>query len=355
MTVGTLQDIMEKVRQLAGLGNADQSTDTKIIKYINSYYLYDFPDDLRVLKLKDIYTFNTIQGVDTYPFDFDGWSTVEAPAYCAKNQIALLQDPKSFYGYYFSLQRIESFDTGDGTDGTGTPYAGETQAYPILRSVNNNPIASSPTTSLGVFPTNYPPSFGESNISRVQNILISANTATSSLHVTDDGNGNLIGDCTAGTVDYQTGEVDGLIFSAAIPSGNEINISYIPVELAQPYSILFLQNQFILRPVPDQAYTIEITAYREPSKALLGTTSNTVPDLEGRPEKFGWWELIAFGVAKKFYQDRLDMDGVQMMEAFLQEQISQARTATYAQLGTRSISTIYRTEAEQQENYGFQR
>ena len=109
MTVGILQDIMEKVRQLAGLGNTDQSTDQKIIKYINSYYLYDFPDDLRILKLKDVYTFNTIQGIDTYPFDFDSWSTVEGPAYCDKSQIALLQDPQQFYGYYFSVQRREYF------------------------------------------------------------------------------------------------------------------------------------------------------------------------------------------------------------------------------------------------------
>jgi hypothetical protein len=142
--------------------------------------------------------------------------------------------------------------------------------------------------------------------------------------------------------------------SQSVDSGSDIEISYIPVSLAQPYNVLFHQNQFILRPVPDKSYTIEITAYREPSKALLGTTSNTAPDLSGRPEKFGWWELIAFGVAKKFYQDRLDTDGVQMMDAFLQEQISQARTSTYAQLGSRSINTIFRNESDQQENYGYQ-
>lgn len=349
MTVGILQDIMQKVREIAGLGNTDQSTDTKIIKYINSYYLYDFPDDLRLLKLKDVYTFNTEQGRDTYPFDYDSWSTVEGPAYCEKEQIPLLQDPKSFYSYYFSLQTRETFDTGDGTAGD---YSGTCQNIPILRSVNNNPITSSPNTSLGVFPDNVPPTFSEPNISRIQNILISANTATGSLRVTDDGDGNLIGDCNTGTIDYQTGEIADLEFTSSVPSGNDIDISYIPVELSRPYSILFLQNQFIIRPVPDKAYQIEITAYREPSKALLGTTSDTVPNLSGRPELFGWWELIAFGVAKKFYQDRLDMDGVQLMDAFLNEQISQARTRTYAQLGSRSIDTIYRGESSQQENFG---
>ena len=430
MTVGVLQDIMEKVRQLAGLGNTNQSTDQKIIKYINSYYLYDLPDDLRILKLKDVYTFNTIQGIDTYPFDFDSWSTVEGPAYCDKSQITLLQDPQQFYGYYFSVQRRESFATGDGTtgaltglitavtqatlaqvtsvnhglttgkvvtiqnvggmvelngnsytvtvvdndnftlnvDSTGfTPYTvggdwsssayqGTVSNLPFLRSVNNNPMADTQTNPTGVFPADYPPLFVDPNISRIQNILISANTVSSSLRVSDDGAGNLIGDCASGgTINYQTGVIAGLTFTASVPSGNAIEISYIPVNLAQPFAVLFRQEQFILQPVPDKAYTIEITAYREPSKALLGTTSSTAPDLSGRPEMWGWWELIAFGVAKKFYQDRLDMDGVQMMESFLQEQISQARTITYGQLGSRSISTIYRGESDQQENNGLRR
>jgi hypothetical protein len=344
MTVGVLQDIIEKVREVSASGNSLQVTDAKIIKYINSYYLFDFPDDLRILKLKDVYAFNTIQGVDTYPFDFDNWSTIEAPVYCAKVQITLFQDN-------FNTQQLETFDFGDGTTG---PYSGTTQASPIIRSVNNNPLTDTQTSSTQIFPGGYPPTFAEPNISRIQNILISANTATSSLHVTDDGAGNLIGDCVAGgTIDYQTGAINGLTFTQAVPDGNDINIQYTQAVLGQPYNILFFQNQFVLRPVPDQAYTVEVTAYREPSKALLGTTSLTAPNLNGRPEQFDWWELIAFGVAKKLYQDRLDMDGVQIMDAFLQEKISEARTRTYGQLGKRSINTIYRDETNEQETIGY--
>lgn len=351
MTVGILQDIIEKVREVSASGNSLQVTDTKILKYINSYYLYDFPDDLRILKLKDVYTFNTIQGVDTYPFDFDSWSTVEAPAYCGKVQISLFQDKSTFYGYNFNTQQLETFDTGDGTTG---PYSGQTIAYPLVKSVNNNPMTDTPQSNTSVFPAGYPPTFAESNVSRIQNILIAANTTTTSLHVTDDGAGNLIGDCVAGgTIDYQTGDITNLTFTSAVPDGNDINIQYTQSDQGQPYNILFFQNQFVLRPVPDQAYTIEINAYREPSKALLGTTSFSTPNLNGRPEQFDWWELIAFGVAKKLYQDRLDMDGVQMMDAFLQEKISEARTRTYGQLGKRSINTMFRDDSDQQNNLGI--
>lgn len=350
MTVGILQDIIEKVRELSGLGNSDQSTDTKIVKYINSFYLYDLPDDLRVLKLKDVYTFNTIQGVDVYPFDFDSWSTVSAPAYIQKQQVALFQDKSSFDGYSNYIQANQTFDSGDGTTG---PYSGTTVAFPIRRSVYNNPMADTRTAPTGISPTGYPPGFNEPNISRMQNILITANTATGTLNVTDDGAGNLIGDCTSGTIDYFTGVIASLTFTLAVPDGNDINIQYTNTPLAKPTAILFYQNQFVLSCVPDQGYTVEMEAFREPSKALLGTTSNTAFNLSGRPEEWGWWEMIAFGVAKKFYQDRLDMDGVQMMQAFLDEKISEARTRTYGQLGTRAINTIFRDDSDQQNNnYG---
>lgn len=351
MTVGVLQDIIEKVRECAALGNGDQATDAKILKYINSYYLYDFPQDLRVLKLKDTYTFNTIQGIDTYPFDFDHWSTVEAPAYCQKIQMVLFQSKADFYRYNFNSQQLETFDSGDGTTG---PYSGTTQASPVIRSSNNNPIVDTQTANTSAFPAGYPPSFSTSNISREQNILISANTATSSLHVTDDGAGNLIGDCVAGgTIDYATGAIASLTFTSSVPSGNDINIQYTQAVLGTPYTLLFFQDQFVLRPVPDQSYTIEITAYRNPSQALLGTDNLETPNLDGRPEQFYWWELIAFGVAKKFYQDRLDTDGVQIMDVFLQEKISEARTRTYGQLGTRQITTIFKDETSNQNMLGW--
>ena len=348
MTVGILQDIIEKVRVLSASGNSSTVTDEKIVKHINSYYLYDFPDDLRVLKLKDVYTFNTIQGVDVYPFDFDGWSSVNSPAYIAKEQAPLFQDKQSFYSYYNNVQSLETFDSGDGTKG---PYDGNTQAFPMRRSVYNNPMATTNIAPSSIQPSGYPPSFGNANISRIQNILISANTADSTLHVTDDGDGNLIGNCSAGTIDYLTGEIDGLVFKTAVPDGEDINIQYTQTTFGRPWGILFYQNQFILSSVPDQAYTVEIEAFREPSQALLGTTSNTAFDLSGRPEEFGWWELIAFGVAKKLYQDRLDMDGVQMMQVFIDEQVSQARTKTYAQLGSRQIPTMYRDAMNQLTNY----
>lgn len=351
MTVGNLQDIIEKIRQVSASGNSDQVTDEKIIKYINSFYLYDLPNEFRNLKLKDVYTFNTIQNVDTYPFDFDKWESIETPAFCGKMPMVLFQDHASFYGYNWNSQQLFNFALGDGSTG---PYSGSVTNFPITASVNNNPIADTKLSSTQIFPGGYPPTFTENTISRIQNILISANTTTSSLHVTDDGAGNLIGDCVAGgSINYLTGVISNLTFTTPVPNGNNITIQYLQSVQGQPFVMLFFQNQFILRPIPDQAYTVEVTAYRRPSQALLGTTSSESPNLNGRPEQLDWWELIAFGVAKKLYQDRLDDAGVMQMQKYFDEKLSDCNTRTYAQLGKRQSKTIFRDETKNQIGQNF--
>lgn len=348
MSIATLNDIILKVRRLTGSGNSLQLTDSQIIDYINSFYLYDFPAQYRSLKLKDKYIFNTQRGIDTYPFDSDHYSTVEMPCYCMHREIKLFQDPWSFFGVNFNWQQQQNFTSGDGTTG---PYSGTLTGTPIIRSVNNNPSVTTTLSPTTTFPSGYPASFPQTNIGRVQNILITANVALGdTLNVTDDGAGNLIGDCTAGTIDYDSGAISGLVFTSAVPQGNEIQCQYNPVQPSIPLSILFFQNQFTLRPVPDRGYTIELIAYRLPSQAMLGSTDPDTPSLSGRPELQEWWETIAFGAAKKVYEDRLDPDGVALMDKGLQERYALNETRTYAQLGKQRISTIYADQLSY--NYG---
>jgi hypothetical protein len=348
MSIATLQDIITKVRRLTGSGTSLQLTDAQIIDYINSFYLYDFPAAFRSLKLKDIYTFNTVQGVDVYPFDYNHWSTIQAPVYCMKRLIQLFTNEWNFFNQSYNWQFQDNFTQGDGTIG---PYGGTLTAAPIIRSVNNNPIVSSPLSPTTPFPVGVPVSFPQTNISRVQNILISANTATSSLHVTDDGAGNLIGDCQAGgTIDYQTGLISNLRFTVAIPGGNDIQAQYNPFQPTIPLAVLFRQQQFTLRPVPDRAYTIELTAYRLPSQALLGSEDPNAPVLSGVPELLEWWETLAFGAAKKVFEDRLDDDGIALMDKGLNERYGANEARTYAQLGTQQINTIFTDQLQQ--NYG---
>jgi len=342
MAIATLQSIINKIRKLSSSPDSIQLSDSDIVDYINSFYLYDFPAEFRAWDLKDMYTFNTIKGIDTYPFDKDHWTTLENPSYVAKRQVQLYYDVTNFYFFQFNSsnhwQTVDTIDYGDGTIG---PYSGTLQKSPIIRSINNNPIASTQTSNTASFPSGFPPVFPGSNISRIQNLLITASNANGSTqNATDDGAGNIIGDAS-GTIDYDTGVVSNLIFNSAVSDGIEIKALYSPVVLRQPLAILFFQNQLVVRPVPDMGYTVEITGYRLPSSLLLQTTSETSFGLDGRPETQEWWETIAVGASKKIYEDRLDMDGVQMMDKMLQERYNANYTRTYANMSKRRAITIY--------------
>jgi hypothetical protein len=328
--------------QLPNYANASDPNSVGLADYINSFYNYDFPSEFRSLKLKDIYTFNTTMGVDTYAFNSEQYTTIEQPCYCAKREIALFTDPWSFYGVNFNWQNIENFSTGNGTTG---PYTGYTQATPLLRSINNNPNAAGSPNVPGVSQgySGYPSS-------RVQNLLITANVSNgNTLNVTDDGNGNLIGNCMpGGSVNYGTGQIQNLVFTQAVPGGNNIQIQYNPTTLAIPLSILFFQNQFTLRPIPDYGYTVELVAYRQPTQALMSLMNGT-----GTPELSEWWECLAVGAAKKIFEDRLDTDGIALMDKILNERYQMIYTRTYAQLSKQKINTIFAEQGNLNYGSGF--
>lgn len=332
---GTLQDIFTKARELSASGNSLQVTDQKLTKYLNAVYMQDIPLDLRILKLKDIFTFVTTRGIDTYAVDFNNFTTFAGPAFIAQQNIRMFNDLSSFSGYIYTVQQQETLGQADGTAG---PYLFNTNNTPIMRSVNN-------ISSVDTYPAG-----------RVVNLLITTNVSLgNTLNVTDDGFGNLIDFDTGvnrGTIDYSSGAIS-VTFGVATTAGNNIFIQYVPLTLAQPSSILFYQNQFTLRPVPDKGYTVQLVAYRTPSQALMGTTSESAPNLAGRPELNEWWEILAFGIAKKLYQDRLDLDGVGIMQQFFDEKVSQARTISYAQLGSQRAGTIYAEQVANSTNQNW--
>lgn len=356
----TLANAVTKARKLTGSSNSFQQTDLDIVQKMHSFYSYDLPAKFRSLKLKDIYTFTTNVGQDVYPFNSELYITVDQPCYCSKREIRLFNDPWSFYGANFNWQQFTIFTTGNGSVG---PYSGFTTAAPMIASVNNDPgDENSPNL---FFPQG-----------RVQNILITANVIGANgigqtQNVTDDGLGNLIQinqnsnntnqeygwtysreyasstPATPGnaTINYQTGEIKGLIFEEAIPDGTPIQIQYNPKQFAIPLAIMFWQNQFTLCPTPDAGYTIELTCYRQPIQALLAA------DMNGNPELSEWWEILSVGSAKKTFEERLDSDGVIFIDKMLKERYDIIETRTCAQIGQQRINTLYTDQLTQ--NYGM--
>jgi Ubiquitin-activating enzyme E1 FCCH domain len=435
-TFPTLSDAITKARLLTGSSNTYQVTDSYIVEQMHSFYSYDLPAKFRSLKLKDIYSFTTNVGQATYPFNSEAYITVDQPAYCAKREIRFFTDPWSFFGVNYNWQQMTNFAVGNGTTGAMTgAITGVTNASNAVVTSDNHglltgdvvlinnvggmtqlngnsytiTVLSANTFSLGVNSTSYgtytsggswyysvyngfttaapllpsinndPGPESAPNLyfaqSRIQNILITANTYDSNgigntQNVTDDGQGNLIqifqttgqqveygpsyyrvyasatpNSPGGATINYQTGQISGLAFADPIPAGTTIQIQYNPQQLSIPLSVMFYQNQFTLAPVPDQGYTIELTCYRQPIQALLAASKT------GNPELSEWWEILAVGAAKKIFENRLDSDGVMFIDKMLRERYDVIESRTYGQIGQQRIKTIYTDQLTY--NYGL--
>jgi hypothetical protein len=138
--------------------------------------------------------------------------------------------------------------------------------------------------------------------------------------VHDDGAGNLVGDTGgASTINYLTGAYV-IVFAAVPAAGTYVKSSSYAYTASRPDSVLFYDTHFTLRPVPDGVYQVTLNARIRPTEFLNNAAQQ--PDLDE------WAQYIAFGTAKKIYEDRFDMESVQaLMPSFKeQEQLCLRRT-----------------------------
>lgn len=323
----TLVDIRLKVRKLTARLSPDQISDTEIDQYVNTYYLYDMPESLRLMKLKDTYTFTTIPDVEAYLVPDGLYMTFEPPAYVAGQLCEYFQDIQTFYMQWPKINFIQQVGTGTGIAG---PYTGTITGTPFMRSILPSANVNNPP-----FPVNI------SSPGKDIRVMISANTTgvTASPPTVqtafDDGNGGFIDSSTglplAGAINYTTG-VFTVTFTGVIPAGSVINATVIPYQASMPRTMCFYQNQMFLRPIPDKAYIVEINAFRYPT-ALLANLD--------QPELAFWWQLLAYGAARKILVDNGDYENAAAQEPYFLEQLAYVQRRTLKLLSTQRAQTIY--------------
>ena len=314
MTV--LDDIRTKVRRLTGRPSSAQITDAQIDEYVNTFYQYDLPEELRLFKLRSNFSFMTIPNVAEYDtstmlVDFDGgtetvdnvYYNFQPPVYIAGYQCFYSQSEEQFYRVYPRLSQIVTTITGDGTTG---PYTFTAPNVPMLQN----------TVTIGAV---------DSSGDTIQIVDLPTDRTT--------GTWQVINTTTAidGSLDYITG-AGSITFNNAVPSGNEITLTYVPYQPNRPQALLYYADKFTLRPVPDNVYKVEIIAYTTPSQLLTSS-----PD----PELKQWWQYLAYGAAKKIFEDTMDTDSVQrIMPAYKEQEMLVLRRAL-VQNTTERTATIY--------------
>jgi hypothetical protein len=147
-----------------------------------------------------------------------------------------------------------------------------------------------------------------------------------------------------GTVNYVTGEFS-FFLPVNLESGTQLTIWVSQYSSARPYTVLFWNNEFQIRPVPDNVYKVELETYLTPTQ-FMETTDN--------PTLNQWWQYIAIGAAIKVLEDRQDFDGVSnLMPMFQRQESLVLERQGVEEIGQRNATLYSSTVMQQGWNNGF--
>lgn len=287
----TLENIRAKVRNLTGRPSENQMTSDQVDTYINQYYIYSMPFELKEQIENQYLKFVTTPGVNVYAFP-GGYFTDQPGCYADGYGCIFYQDSDIFFQDWPQQYAVDVIAKGDGVT---TNFVGGVQSPPVMQT-NSTLFAADQTDG-------------------TQYLLTDENSTSFPV-------GILSGD-GVGTINYLTGSYN-ITLNVAPDSTATIYTKYIGYSGNRPQGVLFFNNEFTLMPVPDQAYNILMQGYIKPS--LLVNNSDT-------PLQIEWGSLIAYGAALQIFQDTGDIDSYNRLlpEFKRQENISLGRTVQQLQ------------------------
>ena len=349
----TLADIRNKVRRITGRPNVLQISDVQIDDYINTYYIYDLSEQLRLESFRVNYQFTTNANQPVYDFPKELYLTNMPPIFIGGYQSYITQSRENFFRINPQLNLLQQqIGTGNGTPG---PYNFTLTNTPIMPGYKRNPPGAYTFTAPGA--SGQPASYLNWNV-----VISALDGNGTSITLVDNGGsdtdpahipgihlntGNLylptdpVTDIATskGTINYINGQVAVTSFATNIPIGNPINVQYVPYVASRPQCALFYQDQIMLYPVPDQAYTVSLEAFKYPTAFLSGGAGTQSPQLNEL------WQLLAYGAADKIFADNGDLENLNKFRPLLEEQLKLVQRRTIVQYTSERVSTIYTEQA----------
>lgn len=321
MANATLQAIRDKVRKITHSPTEASLTTTQLDEYINTFLLYDLPEHLRMFPLRETLTFYTQPNVDTYSTNTTDQND---PLYNFKNKYISVHDPIFLAGIpgFFTQKRDVFFgfwpfyntiaNTQVYTSGAVGPYSGTVAAHPMLQ---NQVIFSTPTGSLtgeNMILVDYP-------IDNQTGYLAVSNSTPTALS-------------NNGTINYLTGAFTITQWPNVTVAGAPIMCTNVAYQPGKPLSLLYYNDVFTVRPVPDKVYAIQIEVNVRPTELI---NSSDVPFLEQ------WWQFIAWGTARKVFEDKVDFDSIAQIQPEFDQQMRLCLRTTIDQRTNERTTTIY--------------
>jgi hypothetical protein len=330
--------IEKKVRRLTASASEAALASADIQRAVNLFYNNDFPYAIKIDQQRNIYKFLTIPNVDRYPVDVNNYQGFRAPVYFEGIQANFMKDRSQLYNLYPRYPTQFQPISGDGitTSFTFSLFGNNVNPFPQ----NNFGILSTQVIIGGIDINGDPIRIIDDGGAVTDGFGIGSNTTTGQLiFVKQDQVGNnvylnasnavlpaipplsplpypsppiALTQQYCGTVNYVT--TDFVVnFPIAPAAGTSINVWASQYQSGRPYNLLFWNNEFTIRPVPDNVYLCEVEAYQTPAQ-FMNTSQN--------PTLNQWSQYIAYGAASEILRERQDMEGVANLQEGFQRQES---------------------------------
>lgn len=315
MADSTLAAIQKKVRRLTRSPDSSQLSTNDLNEYINTFIQFDFPGHVRLFNRLIEQKYYTEPNDDQIAIDQPtSIVTFHQPVYIDGRPVYYTQDPADFYGRWPRNDQI--VDTGLQGDGVTNTFNG------TLPSSITTPILPRQVLFSSIAANNVGLQLIDTKLINQGNLGNLADPGTTPSDTVPDINNQ---------INYLTGTFV-LTFLSPPANGTPIMAHVWPYQAARPQSVLWYNKILTLRPVPDQSYELRLQAQVRPTELL---NSSDFPDLQQ------WWQYIAYGAAKKIFEDRMDTDSVQMiMPEFMKQEELVLRTTTN-QIKEERVATIY--------------
>jgi len=351
MPYATLDNIRQMVRFLTKSPSQALLTDAMIDQWVNVFLLYDFPEHLRLFELHSTFSWYCQPNIDTYLTDKtipvndplynfqNTYITVNPPIYVAGYQASYSQSREQFYRMWPQVGSITQVNAGNGATlaYTGTVTAGSNPGSPGAPILRNYVLFSSvDVNGMGLQKIDQPildaVTGQQTNYGR---LIVPTPTPPPPLSLTAPYTTDINFPSTD-FINYLTTQY-AVSFATAPAVGVPINAQVYQYVPSRPLSLLWYDNKFIVRPVPDQPYQITMEVYKRPTELIVSTQEPTMEQ---------HWQYIAYGTARKILQLRFDYDSVQLIEPEFRKQQELVLNRTVVQNTTQRVATIYSQQSD---------
>lgn len=300
----TVDAMRRKVRRLTASASESALATIDIDRGLNTFINQDFPYAIKLDAMRSVYTFFTEPYRDRYPLDINYNQGVRAPAYVEGIQSSFYKDRQQFNMVWPRFPTLFKPISGDGTTLT-------------FNFTIPGPFLSKEVVLGGIDKNGTPITVNDDGngnlLFEVPNSQISVPTALTvapGMFNQNTANPGQYTKTIIGSVNYVTG-IFSITFPIAPIAGQQMTLWVSQYMTGRPLSILFWNNEFIIRPVPKLIHKIEVETFLTPVQFMLSTD---VPILTQ------WWQYIAYGCAMEILRERQDMAGVEALREGFERQ-----------------------------------